>query len=221
MAERNQDSNAKLILYGADTGNCRRAAIGLSEAGLSYKVERIDLKAGGQFAEPLKTLNPSGKVPVLEIREAGMTSPVILTQSAAILFFAAAKQPRLLPAEGHVERLTVLDAFFFFLTEVIGPNGAAFQLRTREAQPEAAAALTRRYLVALSQCEKYLSAKGFMGGSNFSIADIAGFTIIESVKSDMRLEESPRLADWHARIANRPSVIEGLRAFETKAPRGE
>jgi GST-like protein len=40
----------ELQLYGAKTGNCLRAAVGLSEAGLTYQVRQVDLRALGKAA---------------------------------------------------------------------------------------------------------------------------------------------------------------------------
>jgi GST-like protein len=41
-----------LELHGAKTRNCLRGAIGLSEAGLQYKIRHVDLGRGEQRDEP-------------------------------------------------------------------------------------------------------------------------------------------------------------------------
>jgi glutathione S-transferase len=55
-----------LELHGAKTGNCLRAAIGLSEAGLTYRIRHLDLRRGDQRDRAHLALNPEEKVPVLE-----------------------------------------------------------------------------------------------------------------------------------------------------------
>jgi GSH-dependent disulfide-bond oxidoreductase len=77
-------------LYGAQTGNCIRAAIALEEAGLSYTPKFVDLSSGAQQGVDHLALNPAGKVPVLVEKEEDQ-EPFILTQSNAIILYAAGK----------------------------------------------------------------------------------------------------------------------------------
>ena len=80
-----------LKLYGAQTGNCIRAAIALEEAGLSYTPKLVDLSSGAHQGVDHLARNPLGKVPVLVEKEEGR-EPFILTQSNAIILYAAEKQ---------------------------------------------------------------------------------------------------------------------------------
>jgi GSH-dependent disulfide-bond oxidoreductase len=100
----------ELELYGAKTGNSLRAAIGLSEAGLSYRIRHVDLQSGEQRGRAHLALNPAGKVPVLVVRSSAATSTTVVTQSNAILFYAAERSPdRLLPPQGTVSRVKALE----------------------------------------------------------------------------------------------------------------
>ena len=203
-----------LELHGAKTGNCLRAAIGLSEAGLSYRVRHLDLRGGEQRSQAHLALNPAGKVPVLVVRTSADAPAFVLTQSSAILFYAHEQAPRrLLPPAGSQARIKALEAFFYFTSDVIAPNGAAFTLQS-QGFADAAARLTGRYLAAIAACERFLSEAGFMGGDDFSIADIAGFTVVSAAARHLRWERLPRLAAWHDRIGRRPAVRTGMAAFE-------
>jgi GST-like protein len=191
-----------LELYGAPTGNCRRAAIALSEAGLAYAVRTVGLAGGEHRGEAFLALNPAGKVPVLV---------------AGTARGAAARAPgRLPPAEGDGTRVRVLEAFFHFVTDVIGVNGAAFTLQ-RLGLPDAAAVLTERYLAAIAGSERFLGESGFMGGDACSIADIAGFTIVSAVADRLEWDRLPRLSAWRERIGRRPAVQAGMAAFDMLA----
>jgi len=53
------DNSFELELYGARTGNCRRAAISLEEAGLAYRVRQVDLAGGAQRSSAHLALNPA------------------------------------------------------------------------------------------------------------------------------------------------------------------
>ena len=215
MVSRNaaSDEGADLELYGARTGNCRRAAIALGEAALPYSVRQLDL-GGGEHRQPaFLALNPAAKVPVLVDRSAPNAPPLILTQSNAIVFYAADHAPgRLLPERGP-GRIAVLEAFFYFVTDVIGLNGAAFGLQ-RQGFPGAVASLTQRYIAAIAGSERFLSEAGFMGGDVFSVADIAAFTIVSAVADDLDWGRLPRLSAWRDRIGRRAAVQAGMRAFD-------
>src|SRR4051812_4303819 len=99
-----------LILHGAKTGNCLRAAIALTEAGLAFDVKRVNLRAGEQKSAAHLALNPAGKVPVLVEH---IEPARVITQSSAIFFYADERAPgRLLPPPGAPGRVEVLEAFF-------------------------------------------------------------------------------------------------------------
>src|SRR5579862_6261981 len=90
-----------LELCGARTGNCLRAALALSEAGLPYRIRRMNLGAGEHRAPAFLAVNAAGKVPVLLVHEASGKPPRALSQSSAILFYADDLAPgRLLPPPG-------------------------------------------------------------------------------------------------------------------------
>jgi GSH-dependent disulfide-bond oxidoreductase len=207
------NNSFELELYGARTGNCRRAAISLEEAGLAYRVRPVDLSDGAQRSPAHLALNPAGKVPVLVARSTTGEPDFVLTQSNAIAFYAEERAPgRLLPPAGSFARARALEAFFYFTTDVIALNGAAFFLGSQKLQ-QAADQLTERYLGALRDCERFVSEAGFMGGDRFSIADIAAYTIITAVRSQLPWDRSTRLAAWLERIGERPAVQRGMTAF--------
>jgi GSH-dependent disulfide-bond oxidoreductase len=203
---------SELQLFGAKTGNCLRAAVGLSEAGLTYTVRQVDLGGGEQRGAAHLARNPAGKVPVLVVSGA---SEVVITQSGAILFYASELAPgRLLPPPGSLSRIKALEAYFYFATDVIAANGFAFNLRSQGHHDGAADALTQRCLDALAGSERFLSDAGYMGADTFSMADIAGFTITTAVSKSLSWEKLPRLAAWRDRIAQRPAVQQAMKAFD-------
>jgi GST-like protein len=200
-----------LELYGAQTGNCIRAAIALEEAGLPYTPRLVDLASGEHTGADHLALNPAGKVPVLVEKEEGR-EPFILTQSNAIILYAAAKAPgRLLP-ESDRDRAIAYERFLFFVTDVIAVSHAAFSLRDLSDR-EARTSLEGRVLATLETAERYVVHNEFMAGTTFSAADIAGFTITQSVKSDLPWSKLPNLREWFERIEGRPAVKRGLQVF--------
>jgi GST-like protein len=199
-------------LYGAPTGNCFRAAIAFEEAGLAYVAKRLNLNNGDQRRASYLSLNPAGRVPTLVEATAGKP-PFVLSQSNAIMLYASEKAPgKLLPAAGRPERAVALERLLFFITDVIAPNHAAFYVRPR-GQIEGAALLEGRSLAALETAERYVSSGGFMAGQNFSLADIAAFTIAMAVKDRLPWDGLPGLSRWFSQVEARPSVVKGLAAF--------
>ena len=204
----------RLELYGTRTGNCLRAAVGLSEAGLTYRVRPVNLREGEQRSPAHLALNPAGKVPVLVVRTSKDTPALVVTQSSAIMFYADELAPgRLLPPVGSRSRIKALEAFFHFTSDVIAANGAAFALGS-QGHTDAAHALTERYLDAIVMSERFLSDAGYMGGDSFSVADIAGFTVTTAVRDLVPWDRCPRLAAWRERIALRPALQQGMAAFD-------
>jgi GSH-dependent disulfide-bond oxidoreductase len=201
-----------LELYGAQTGNCIRAAIALEEAGLSHTRKLVDLSSNEHTGVDHLALNPAGKVPVLVEKEEGR-EPFILTQSNAIILYVAGKAPgRLLP-ENDRDRAVAYERFLFFVTDVIAVSHAGFSLRALSAQ-EGRKILEDRVLATLETAERYVVHNEFMAGNTFSAADIAGFPITQSVKSDLPWQKLPNLRGWFERIEGRPAVKRGLHAFD-------
>jgi len=191
-----------LELYGAQTGNCIRAAIALEEAGLSYTPKHLDLSSGAHQGTDHLALNPLGKVPVPVEEEEGR-EPFILTQSNAIVLYAAGKTAGQLLPDSERERTLVLERFFFFVTDVIAVNHAAFSLRGSNAQ-EAQKILMNRMLAILETAERFVVRDEFIAGKTFSVADIAGFTITQSVEADLPWSKLPNLRRWFENIEGRP-----------------
>lgn len=200
-----------LELYGAQTGNSIRAAIALEEAGLPYTPRLVDLASQQHQSADYLTLNPMGKVPVL-VETAQDKEPFVLTQSNAIILYAAGKAPgRLLPAAER-DRAVAIERLFFFVTDVIAVSHAAFSLRAADAD-RARDILAKRMLSTLEHAERFVGNDEFIAGAAFSAADIAAFTISKSVEADLPWRKLPKLQRWFAMMEARPAVQRGFAAF--------
>ncbi|TDV35882.1 GST-like protein [Paraburkholderia caballeronis] len=206
------ETRVDVELYGAQTGNCIRAAIALEEAGVRYAVRHVDLARGEQRQASFRALNPAGKVPVLVDRN-DADAPLVLSQSNAIVLYAAEQSPgSLLPADDPAQRAVAFERFFFFVTDVIAPGHAAFYLKHKR-MPEAAAALESRAAHRLAEAERFLERSPFVAGDRFTIADIAAFTIVNAMSATPGEPVLPNLARWLRDVAARPAVVRGYRAF--------
>jgi GST-like protein len=204
-----------LHFYGWATPNSQRVSIMLEECGLSYAVTGVNIRARQQFAPEILALNPYGKVPILVEQRQGQP-PLVLFESGAILLHLAERHGVLLPREGDA-RAAVLSWLMVALTS-LGPFTGQAHHWTELApeKPEAA----RAHAVALVErvyrlLEARLAVVPHLAGAACSIADIAAYPwIARHGWAEMRLEETPHLAAWFARMGARPAVQRGMRVPE-------
>ncbi len=202
-------------LYGAQTGNCWRAAIALEEAGLPYRPRNVDLRLGEHKHAPFLAVNPAGKVPVLVDHRDGQE--FVLAQSNAIVLYAAEAAPgTLTSATDPLARALAYERYFYFLTDVIAVSHAAFYLRG-QTDTAASKTLTKRMLGALTFAERFLSDSEYMAGPAFTIADLAAVTITSTVVQKLEWSELPNLKRWFDQVMARASVIRGMKAFAQHA----
>ena len=186
-----------LVLY--DAGRCpycARARIVLAEKGVDYAAEPIDLDDRPSW---LYEKNPLGRVPVLEDDEVGLCLP----ESAVIMEYLEERfpEPALLP-RALEERARVRLRIFRF-DRFSDPYYAL-----RRGDETASADFTDR----LEELEVFVRRDGYLGGREYGLADIAYLPWI--VRAQQRLgldlDAYPALADWLARVAERPAVAAEL-----------
>jgi glutathione S-transferase len=175
--------------------------IALSEAGLSYETEKVDLRkhALGDGTD-YYTINPKGYVPLLELDDGSRLSEV-----AVILQYIADRKPgTLAPAFGSLERYRVMEWLNFIATEIHKQFGPLWYPTTPEATKEAQKTKLATRFDLLS---KTLGSQPYLTRSAFTIADAYLFTILNwapALKFD--LARWPALVDFQARVAARPAV---------------
>jgi GSH-dependent disulfide-bond oxidoreductase len=205
-------------LYGSQTGNCIRAAIALEEAGIPFVVRHVDLALLEHREKSFLALNPAGKVPVMIDWVNGR--PLVVAQSNAIILYAAERAPgRLLPSNDVAARAIAIERFFFFVTDVIAPNHAAFYLRNRR-MDESLSVLNRRVIERIKEAERYVAGSIFMAGEQFTVADIVAYTIMASAKESIEWPELPNLARWFRNVGSRPAIQRGYRVFDPEPAAG-
>jgi GSH-dependent disulfide-bond oxidoreductase len=101
----------------------------------------------------------------------------------------------LLPDADSVSRAIALERFFYFVTDVIGPNHAGFYLRGIQ-KLDAAAMLDERSVERLSSAERYVAQSSFMAGDRLTIVDISAFTTAAAVKAQLPWARLPNLERW-------------------------
>lgn len=207
-----------LTLYDCSTApSPRRARILLAEKGLRHETVQIDLRAGEQFGDSYRAINPECTVPALRTEEGAL-----LTDNAAIAAYLEARFPDP-PLAGRTPREKAEVASWSWRAEFDGLLAVAEALRNSSPAmanralpgpvdypqiPELAERGRARVREFFAVLNARLSDREFLAGDGFSIADITAvvavdFARIVKIRPD---DTHPNLQRWHAAIASRPSM---------------
>lgn len=205
-------------LYGMCSPNVTKVTIMLEELGLPYRTHHVNVATGEQFAPEFLRLNPNNKVPVIVDGEGPDGRPFTVFESGAILLYLAAKTGRLLPA-APAARSTV-EQWLMVQIASIGPMFGQYSHFIRFAPPGndygrgRYESETKRLFKVL---EVRLAVAPFLGGADYSIADVATFPWIRTARaffpwlqSDDVPARYPALERWLTEIGTRPAVQRGL-----------
>lgn len=183
--------------------------IALREAGLDFKLERVDPKTktmvagGGDF----NAVNPKGMVPVLEL-----DNGEVLTEGPAIVQYIADRKPEsgLAPANGTLERARLQEWLNFITSEIHKGFTPMFKPDTPDAYKAIARAnLEKRF----GFIDQKLAGKQYLLGDRFSVADGYLFTVVNWARlHKMDLAPWPNLAAYMERVRARPKVQEAMKA---------
>lgn len=202
-------------LWGMSSPNVAKVAIALEELDLPWRPRRVNVFAGEQFDPDFLAISPNGKVPVIVDPNGPGGAPLTIFESGAILVYLAEKCGRLLSADpvrrcGELQWLMVqmgtigpmLGQWNHF--QVLAPPGNDYS-RQRY--------VTERGRI-LDMLERRLGDSPYLGGADYSIADIATFPWIRNtlgyghpgVQPQTTLAPFPALRRWYVEIADRPAV---------------
>ena len=205
-----------ITLYAFATPNCQKISIALEELGLAYEVELIDIRKNEQNAPDFLEISPNNKVPVI-VDHDGQGEPMPLFESGAILTFLGEKTGRLLPPSGAARYRTLewLHWQIGGLGPMFGQLGA-FGVFMPEKLPAAIQRFRAEADRLLGVMERRLSQSAYLGGPDYSIADIAAFpwaNITRGLLAELlgdTVASKPALRAWLDTIATRPAVLRGM-----------
>jgi GST-like protein len=209
-------------VYGMSSPNVVKITIMLEELGLPYRQHHVNVFAGDQHAPEFLKISPNNKVPVILDEEGPEGAPLAVFESGAILIYLAEKSGRLLPAKG-VARVTVLEWLIVQLASV-GPMFGQLVHFTRYAPPGndySVSRYTSEVRRVFGVLETRLAQAPFLGGSEYSIADIATWPwirtsrtiypwLVEAAEAGDALAPWPALGRWFRGIEARAAVQRGV-----------
>ena len=193
-------------LYTTGAPNGRKITIFCEEAALPYRITLIDLYEGAHRQAEFLAVNPNGRIPAIHDPETGIT----LWESGAILQYLAEKTGRFLPVSGAA-RWEVLKWLFFQVSHApYWGQAHVFRLFTPEPIPFAIDRYTAESHRLYQLIDDRLSVSPWIGGEDYSIADMALFPWVEYHPwQGVALEGYPAVTAWFERMAARPAVTKG------------
>ena len=199
-------------VYSWATPNGHKVHIMLEECGLPYRVHAIDIGAGDQFAPEFLAISPNNKIPAIVDPDGPDGAPISLFESGAILLYLAAKSGRFLPADVR-GRYEVLEWLMFQMGGVGPMLGQAHHFRIYAPQkiPYAIDRYTNEAKRLYGVMNRRLAKSRYIGGAEYSIADIAIFPWLRSWKNQgIEWDDYPHLKGWFDEIGARPAVRRGV-----------
>ncbi|MBK6470113.1 MAG: glutathione S-transferase N-terminal domain-containing protein [Betaproteobacteria bacterium] len=199
-------------VYSWATPNGHKVHIMLEECGLPYRAHAVDIGAGDQFKPEFLAISPNNKIPAITDPEGPGGKPLHLFESGAILLYLAAKTGRFLPDE-LAAKYEVLQWLMFQMGSVGPMLGQAhhFRIYAPEKIPYAIDRYTNEAKRLYGVMNKRLAKSKYIGGPEYSIADIAIFPWLRSWKNQgIAWVDYPHLKGWFDEIAARPAVMRGV-----------
>jgi len=162
-------------VHTANTPNGIKIPIALEEMGADYRVVRVNLSANEQKAPEFLKISPNGRIPAIVDHDAAGGSPLSVFESGAILLYLADKYRALIPSDS-IGRVRALEWLFFQIGGV-GPmfGQAGWFKRLAEPIPVALERYQNESRRLTQVLESRLAVAPWLGGEQFSIADIANF----------------------------------------------
>ena len=199
-------------VYSWATPNGHKVHIMLEECGLRYHAHAVDIGAGDQFKPEFLAISPNNKVPAIVDPDGPEGEPISLFESGAILVYLASKTGKFMP-ESTRGRYDVLQWLMFQMGGVGPMLGQAHHFRLYA--PEKIAYAIERYTNEARRLygvmDRRIAKSRYIGGPEYSIADIAIFPWLRSWKNQgIDWVEFPNLKGWFDEIAARPAVLRGV-----------
>ncbi len=196
-------------LYYWHTPNGHKITLFLEEAGVDYRLHRIDIGKGEQFQPSFLKIAPNNRIPaIVDSVPAGGGAPISIFESGAILLYLAEKTGKFIPADLR-GRTNVLQWLFWQMAglgPMAGQNGH-FNVYAPEKVPYAIDRYTRETARLYGVLDRQLEGNEFIAG-DYSIADMACYPwIVPHANHKQNLDDFPNVKRWFEAIAARPAAI--------------
>ncbi|MEX0840081.1 MAG: glutathione S-transferase family protein [Parvibaculum sp.] len=196
-----------LKIYHAKNTRSIRIVWLCEELGIPYELERLNFTPAELQSEAYLAIHPLGKVPSID------DDGLVLYESGAIMQYLLAKhgKGRLEPANpGSPEHAKYLQWFHFAEATFMGPLGNiaqhAFVRPEDQRVPQVAEEGRQGATRMLGILDKELQGKDYIGGAEFSAADIMlGYSLLLCKLFGVLKDGHPNVSAYFARLSGRPA----------------
>ena len=208
-------------LYTWSTPNGRKVSIALEELGLPYAVHPVNIGKDEQFSPEFLAIAPNNKIPAI-VDEDAPGGPLPIFESGAVLTYLAEKTGKLLAPSGP-DRYAALQWLHWQmggLGPMLGQLGF-FAVRSKEKAPLAIERFTTESGRLLGVMEARLREAPYLGGADYSIADIACYAWTLAATTFLRealgetLDGKEAIHAWLDKVGARPGVQRGMAVPKT------
>jgi len=199
-------------LYALTSPNVVKIFIALEELALPYKVITVDVWKGEQFSAEFTKLNPNRKIPVIVDHDGPGGKPITIFESGAILLYLADKTGQLAPKD-KTAYFEMMQWLMIQLT-TMGPMFGQ-RVHFRRFAPAGNDYSLSRYGTEVHRLydlfEQRLGEHPYVGGAEYSIADIASFPWLRNhVLLDVDISGRSNVRRYIEKVGERPAVKQAL-----------
>jgi GSH-dependent disulfide-bond oxidoreductase len=201
--------------YSWPTPNGHKIHIMLEECGLPYRAIPVNIGAGDQFKPEFLKISPNNKIPAITDPDGPDGKPISVFESGAILVYLAAKTGKFMPRTDR-EKYAVLEWLMFQMGSVGPMLGQAHHFRMYA--PDKLEYAINRYSNEAKRLynviDKRLAQSAWLGGKDYSIADIATYPWLRSwERQGIVISDYAHLHAWFRKIEERPAVQRGVKVL--------
>ncbi|MCX5592593.1 glutathione S-transferase family protein [Alcaligenes endophyticus] len=206
-------------LYSLPTPNGVKVSIMLEEVGLRYQAHTVSFSTQDQLSPEFISLSANNKIPAILDPHGPDNQPLPLFESGAILIYLAEKTGRLLP-QNPARRYETLQWIMFQMGGIgpmFGQLGFFHKFAGKEIDdPRPKERYVNEAKRLLGVLERHLQGKTWMLGDEYTIADIAIFPWVNTLRDFyaagelVGLDAYPTVIATLERFLARPAVQKGL-----------
>ena len=205
-------------LYYAPTPNGHKITLFLEEAGLPYRLHRIDISAGDQFKPEFLAISPNNKIPaIVDSLPVDNGAQIGVFESGTILQYLAEKTGKFLSKELR-ERTTTLE-WLTWQVAGLGPmlgQNHHFTHYAPQPVPYAIERFQQETKRLYGVLNTQLTKNAYIAGDTYSIADIATYPwIVAHERQRIDLAEYPAVRNWFERVKARPATQKAYALADT------
>jgi len=195
--------------YGLTSPNVQKIFIMLEECGLPYNFKPVDVWAAGHHTPEFSKLNPNKKIPVIVDHEGPGGKPYTVFESGAILMYLAEKTGKFMPKD-MAKKYDVIQ-WLMIQVSGVGPafgNFTHFNLFAPKPVDSYAFSRYKSEMLRLYELlEQRLGQAKYLGGTDYSIADMATFPWTrQHAAHGAKIDAMPNFKRWFEELSARPAV---------------